>query len=90
MNKKAPDRDRVALKAPEDKGTTSPGYLNKNGQVTVRDTGIPGTDHLQRVYQLACSRCGHVYGANGSDIHERKCPKCQSGKLGLALVAESV
>jgi hypothetical protein len=90
-NKKARDQDRVTSKITrEDKGTTSPGYLNKNGQVTVRDTGIPGTDNLQRVYQLACSHCGDVYGANGSDIHERKCPKCQGGRPGLALVAESV
>ena len=53
------------------KGTTEIGYVNPNGQVTIRDTGLPGTDKYQRVYQLACSKCGHNYGANGSDIHER-------------------
>lgn len=67
------------------RGTTAPGYVNKNGQVTIRDTGAPGSDHFQRVYQLTCSHCGHAYGANGSDIHERKCPQCQGGAEGLPL-----
>jgi rubredoxin len=62
-----------------------PGYINRNGQVTVRDTGMPGTDHMQHVHQLACSKCGHVYGANGSDIHDRKCPMCQGGAADLAI-----
>ena len=63
--------------------TTQPGYLNRTGQVVVRNTGLPGTDKNQSIYQLGCSRCGHVYGANGSDIHERKCPNCQGGAKGL-------
>jgi hypothetical protein len=71
--------------AKTDKGTTVTGYVNSNGQVTIRDTQLPGTDHLQHIYQLACSHCGHDYGANGSDIHDRKCPKCQGGKPGLSL-----
>jgi len=65
------------------KSTTSIGYVNRNGQVVVRNTGLPGTDHGQSVYQLGCSLCGHVYGANGSDIHLRKCPKHQGGATGL-------
>jgi Zn finger protein HypA/HybF involved in hydrogenase expression len=64
-------------------GTTQPGYANRNGQVVIRNTGLPGTDHLQTVYQLECSNCGHVYGANGSDIHLRRCPECQGGAPGL-------
>jgi hypothetical protein len=67
------------------RGTTKTGYVNPNGQVTIRDTGKPGTDKYQRIYQLACSKCGHNYGANGSDIHERSCPKCQGGSPGLGL-----
>ena len=63
--------------------TTQPGFINDNEQITVRNTGLPGTDHGQTVYQVACSRCGHNYGANGSDLHDRKCPKCQGGKPGL-------
>jgi hypothetical protein len=65
--------------------STKPGYVNPKGQVTVRNTGLPGTDHVQYVYQLACSHCGENYGANGTDIHDRKCPKCQGGAPGLPL-----
>ena len=64
--------------------TTDPGFVNANGQVVVRATGLPGTDHLQRIYVLRCTSCRHEYGANGSDIHERKCPNCQGGKPGLS------
>lgn len=63
--------------------TTCTGYVNRNGQVVVRNTRRAGTDHGQYVYQLGCSLCGHVYGANGSDIFQRKCPKCQGGQPGL-------
>ena len=66
--------------------TTCTGYVNRNGQVAVRNTRIPGTDKNQYVYQLACSHCGHVYGANGSDIHLRLCPNCQGGAPGLILM----
>lgn len=62
--------------------TTQPDYVNCNSQVVIRNTNLPGTDHGQTIYQLACV-CGHVYGANGSDIFERKCPKCQGGAPGL-------
>lgn len=66
--------------------TTHPGHVNEpHGQVVIRNTGLPGTDRGQSVYQLGCSHCGHVYGANGSDIFERKCPNCQGGKVGLPL-----
>jgi hypothetical protein len=65
------------------KGTTEPGYRNRNGQVVVRGTDLPGTDHFQYVYVLRCGGCGHEYGANGSDIHLRKCPNCQGGAPGL-------
>jgi hypothetical protein len=63
--------------------TTKSGYVNRNGQVVIRSSGLPGSDHLQTVYQLGCSVCGHVYGANGTDIHLRLCPQCQSGAPGL-------
>ncbi len=64
--------------------TTNIGFVSANGQVVVRNTKVAGTDKNQFVYQLGCSHCGHVYGANGSDIFERKCPGCQGGKVGLA------
>lgn len=65
------------------KGTTEPGYKNRNGQVVVRPTHLPGTDHNQYIYVLRCGVCGHEYGANGSDIHLRRCPNCQGGAPGL-------
>lgn len=64
--------------------TTTPGYVNKNGQKVVRQTDTPGNDHNQRVYVLSCGKCGHEYGANGSDIWQRRCPVCQRGAFGLA------
>jgi hypothetical protein len=64
--------------------TTAPGYVNRNGQVVIRDTKLAGTDHLQTVYQLGCCGCRYVYGANGSDIHLRLCPECQHGAPGIA------
>ncbi len=65
--------------------TTEPAFMNPYGQLTIRNTGLQGTDHNQYVYQLACSHCGHIYGANGSDIHERRCPQCQGGRPGISL-----
>lgn len=67
------------------KGTTTPGYENRNRQVVVRNTGKRGNDFGQNVYEMRCKDCGHRYGANGSDIWQRKCPKCQEGAAGLAL-----
>ena len=64
--------------------TTQRGYTNKNGQVVVGRTDLPGNDHNQYVYVLRCGRCGHRYGANGSDIWQRLCPRCGGGRPGLA------
>ena len=64
-------------------GTTNPGYINSNGQEVLRSTNRAGNDHMQKVYVLRCTKCRRDYGANGSDIHERKCPYCQGGRLGL-------
>lgn len=65
------------------KGTTTPGSVNRNQQKVVRKTCLPGTDHRQWVYELRCLRCNTHYGANGSDVHLRKCPNCQGGAAGL-------
>jgi hypothetical protein len=65
------------------RGTTAPGYRNKNGQVVVRKTDLPGNDHMQRIYVLRCESCQTEYGANGSDIFQRRCPICDSGRPGL-------
>lgn len=63
--------------------STEPGYVNRNGQTVVKATGLAGNDHLQYVYVLKCGRCSHQYGAKGSDIFQRKCPRCQGGAPGL-------
>ena len=64
--------------------TTKAGYVNKNGQEVLRVTNLPGNDHNQVVYVLRCGSCGHCYGANGSDIWQRKCPTCGGGAAELA------
>ena len=66
------------------KGTTVVGYLNRNRQKVMVKTNLPGTDHNQLVYVLECQDCGHQYGANGSDIHCRRCPSHDGGRPGLS------
>ena len=65
--------------------TTGLGYLNRNRQCVEMHTGLPGNDHLQRIYVLHCRDCDHRYGCNGSDIFQRRCPNCQQGRPGLAI-----
>ena len=60
------------------------GFVNRNGQVVIRNTGLDGTDRFAKVYQLGCSVCGHVYGANSGDVWLRKCPKHDGGADGLS------
>ena len=65
--------------------STLPGYENDNGQVVITRTQLRGTDYGQWVYELRCKNCGEHYGANGSDIWQRKCPNCGNGMKGLSL-----
>jgi predicted RNase H-like nuclease len=65
------------------RGTTAPGFINRNRQENVRATGLPGTDHGQSVYVLRCGTCRREYGVNGSGIFQAKCPHCQHGAAGL-------
>ena len=60
------------------KGTTQNGYENRKGQTVIRATGKAGNDYEQKIYVLKCKYCSLEYGANGSDIHLRRCPnsKC--------------
>jgi hypothetical protein len=67
------------------KGTTEPGYVNRRKQKVLRNTGLPGNDHLQSTYALQCGDCGYEYGSNGSDNWQRRCPRCQRGRPGLPL-----
>lgn len=66
-----------------DRKTTTPGYVNRNGQEVLQGTDLPGNDHNQVVYVMRCKTCGNRYGANGSDIWQRRCPACGGGASGL-------
>ena len=65
------------------KSTTTIGYINRNQQEVIEKTNRQGNDHNQKVYILRCRNCKCRYGANGSDIWQRKCPSCQNGAKGL-------
>jgi hypothetical protein len=66
--------------------TTDPGYKNKNGQAVICKTGFPSESFPgQTIYHLRCTHCGHDYGANGSDIYKRRCPRHQGGTQGERL-----
>jgi rubredoxin len=54
--------------------TVEIGYLNLNDQQCCGHCGVRGTDHEQYAYKVECAICGYVYGANGADMHERRCP----------------
>ena len=78
------EETKIGSRTADDRaGTTMPGYRSKNNQVVTRRTNLPGNDHNQRVYVLRCENCRSEYGANGSDIWQRKCPKCGGGQPGL-------
>jgi plasmid stabilization system protein ParE len=65
--------------------TTTPGFVNRNGQEVMRVVDVPGTEYPQRVYELRCRSCEHRYGTRGSDNFDRKCPECQDGATGMPL-----
>ncbi len=71
-------------------GTTSRGYINRNGQINLgrTDPARHGSDHNQYVYVLHCPCCVRNYGANGSDIHLRQCPYCSAGAPGETLCGD--
>lgn len=55
------------------------GFVNNKNQKNNGRSDVPGTDHLQWFYNMECLNCGHIYHSNGSNIYEKKCPKCQGG-----------
>ena len=59
--------------------TTDIGYTNEWKQTNKGFTGRRGTDHMQYLYSMHCKVCGFEYEANGTDIFQKKCPKCQGG-----------
>ena len=72
--------------------TVKIGYTNRNEQRCCGTLGVPGSDENAYAYKLECTLCGFVYGANGGDVFERKCPNCQGGMPGIRfwLVARKV
>jgi hypothetical protein len=62
---------------------TSIGFRNREGQQVIRKTTREGSAPAQRVFILHCTVCDHEYGAEGCDIYDRLCPKCQDGPPGL-------
>ncbi|WPZ26326.1 hypothetical protein UM399_04835 [Sulfitobacter pontiacus] len=82
--KEKPPAKQSTGRAPRsDRKTTTPGYVNRNGQEVLRGTDIPGNDNNQVVYVMRCKACDNRYGANGSDIWQRRCPACGGGASGL-------
>lgn len=65
--------------------TTQVGYVNRNNQRCAGHRGADGNDHGQFSYRMECLEvgCSHVYGANGTDVFQRKCPRCQGGLPGI-------
>ena len=63
--------------------TTRPGHINQNGQITVRSTGILLSHGEQKIYQIACSRCGLNYGISEHEILECDCSVCGDHKDGI-------
>jgi hypothetical protein len=62
---------------------TTIGFRNREGQQVIRKTARTGSAPGQRVFVLHCTVCDHEYGADGCDIYDRLCPKCQDGPPGL-------
>ena len=60
--------------------STEDGYINKNDQKNNGRSNERGTDYGQWFYHMECLKCRYTYFANGTDIWQRKCPKCQGGR----------
>ena len=65
--------------------TTQIGYVNRKNQRCEGHRGVGGIDYNSTAYKMVCqeSGCGFVYGANGTDVFQRKCPRCQGGQPGI-------
>lgn len=70
--------------------TTEMGYINRNNQKNIEKTNLHGSDHNQVFYQMECQLCRMKYFANGTDIFQKKCPKCQGGKYSATVAVEMI
>ena len=59
------------------------GKINQNCQLCCGHRGVKGTDYNAYAYMVVCLICANVYGANGTDMFERRCPECQNGAKGI-------
>ncbi|MCK5284388.1 MAG: hypothetical protein KAJ86_02235 [Alphaproteobacteria bacterium] len=60
------------------------GFITLNNQSVINEDSSYSSNHESaKPWRLRCLTCGHEYGANGCDIHIRKCPECQGGAKGL-------
>jgi len=59
---------------------TITGSINEKNQRNNGKTTEIGTDQGQWFYEMECLYCHHKYKANGTDIFQRKCPRCQEGR----------
>jgi hypothetical protein len=66
------------------------GSVNPNAHRRRGHRAIKGTDHGQYAYKVECLHCAYVYGANGSDVHLRNCPKCQNSRRGFRAGASAL
>ena len=81
----------AAIQTNSIKGSRSvkkPGDINPNAQEILRLTKDQGSDFNSHIWVLKCRDCGLIYGANGTDAWQRKCPNCQSGAGGLPIPIE--
>jgi len=76
-------QDNIIIFRSGESTTTQIGFVNRNRQANHGTLGVAGNGHLQYAFRLECINCGYVYGANGADIAERKCPECQGGEPGI-------
>jgi hypothetical protein len=60
--------------------STKPGFVSQHNVKVLRDTGEPGTDNGQRIYEVEClghtpgEPCGKRFGVNGTNIYNCHCP----------------
>ena len=79
--------------------TTKIDYVNKHDQMCLGHRGRRGNHCTktesgkciwQTAYKMRCGSCGRVYGANGCDVWQRRCPRPKAecakggGEAGIA------
>jgi len=68
-----------------DLATTLTNFVNPRGQEVIQNAGKAGTSHGQYINELKWQHYSQHIAANGSDIHERKCPAWEGGRRAHAI-----